>query len=304
MLRARAQSMGRRRGATLIELLVVMAMIGLLITILIPSLKQSMDLASDTLCKNSLREIGHVLKFYRYDNNGWLPVPQRLPAVVVQSTKYESWLGKLFPTYADNLQLFVCPDDPWGYQLLKQYGGINDGSCFGEERHCADADVEYDIRAPHYTSYGLSEFLATSGGGYLAEERQQPTRPHDTILVGDIGPDSDMVSGGIGGNQIARQWIPPRNSGLLHWDDGMGPFQTWSAEGPWLTGRHGRGINMLTLGGEVREARTTETIRRPLERYYEKCATGGCTFCNELRLRHYSFAEDQLYWWTGPIPAE
>ncbi len=296
MLRACAQSMGRRRAATLIELLVVMAMIGLLITILVPSLKQSMDLASDTLCKNSLREIGHVLKFYRYDNNGWLPVPQRLPQNVEAFAAYEAWLGKLFPTYTDNLQLFVCPDDPYGYQLIKKYGGINDGSCFGEERHCDNAQINYDIRAPHYTSYGLSEFLATSGGGYLAEERHQPTRPRDTILVGDIGPDGDAgspIAAGMG-----------RNSGLLRWDDGMGPFPGTSNEPSWLTGRHGRGINMLTLGGEVREARTTETIRRPVERHYEKCATGGCTFCNELRLRHYSFAEDHLYWWTGPIPAE
>jgi len=300
MLRARAQSIGRRRGATLIELLVVMAMIGLLITILIPSLKQSMDLASDTLCKNSLREIGHVLKYYRYDNNGWLPVPQRLPEDVAQSTEYESWLGKLFPTYADNLQLFVCPDDPSGYQLLKKYGSINDGSCYGEERHCGDADIVYDLWAPHYTSYGLSALLTTSGGGYLAEERRQPTRPGDTILVADLGPEYPP-----GDDGYSKLSLPlDRDSGLLKWDDGMGPFGTWANGGSWLTARHGRGINMLTLGGEVREARTTQTIRRPLERHYDKCATGGCAFCNELHLRHYSFAEDHLYWWTGPIPVE
>ncbi len=280
-LRARARSSCHRRAATLIELLVVIAMIGLLISILIPSLKQSMDLASKTLCMHSLREIGYGLRLYRQDNDGWLPVPQRLGAEDEAVRPIEPWFGKLYPTYLDNMQIVVCPDDPFGYRLANTDSRLTDPGV---------AD---------YPSYGLNSFVVTSGNGYLADlDRYQPTRPHDTILVADLGPDDTL-----GGSQVAGVAGPVRNAGLLAWDDGFDPFQD-RFSGPWVTRRHDPGINVLALPGEVREARTAHMMGRPLLPYYENCAAGGCTFCKELRLPHYSFARDHLYWWTGPVPAE
>ena len=94
-----------------------------------------------------------------------------------------------------------------------------------------------------------------------------------------------------------------RSDSLLPWDDGYSPFVEQPPE-PWLTMRHGRGINMLTLDTGVRGARTSDIMQKPMRRYYETCAMAGCTFCNELRLFHYSFARDRLFWWTGPTPTE
>ena len=51
----------RRRASTLIEMLIVIAMIGMLITMLIPSLKKSMDLASATVCQYNLREVAREI---------------------------------------------------------------------------------------------------------------------------------------------------------------------------------------------------------------------------------------------------
>ena len=60
---------------------------------------------------------------------------------------------------------------------------------------------------------------------------------------------------------------------------------------------------MLTLGGEVRSVRTAELMNRTIEPYYATCAAGDCTFCLDLEVAHYSFADARTYWWTGPIPA-
>ena len=276
-----ARSALRHRGATLIELLVVMAMIGLLISILIPSLKQSMDLAKATVCMHNLREIGHSLRYYRYDNDGWLPAVARTDLGIEAIRSSGPWFVKLYPSYLSDPMLLTCPEDPFKYRMAKVGGRLADPSV---------AD---------YPSYGINSFLVTSGNGFLADvDRHQPARPLDTILVADLGPD-DLFGQSQAGGVVG----PIRNASLLAWDDGFDPL-TGRTPQPWLTTRHRRGIHVLTLAGGVREALTSEIMRRPIRRFYDNCSAGGCTFCNHLRLIHYSFARDHLYWWTGPVPSE
>ncbi len=281
MMYACGRSALRRRAATLIELLVVMAMIGLLISILIPSLKQSMQLARATVCMHNLRDIGYSLRLYGVENDGWLPAVTR-PDLGIEAIRTSgSWFVKLYPTYLPDPLVLTCPEDPFGYRMAKAGGRLSDPSV---------AD---------YPSYGINSFVVASGGGFLADvDRHQPTRPLDTILVADLGPDDAL------GTPDARGVIGPvRNASLLAWDDGFDPLTGRSSQ-PWVTKRHPGGIHVLTLAGGVREARTSDMMRRPISRFYENCAAGGCTFCNHLRLIHYSFARDHLYWWTGPVPSE
>ena len=99
--RERARSPVRQPAATLIELLVVMSMIGLLISILIPSLKQSMELAAATVCKHNLREIGAMpgalphrerwLASHGRSIHSWDRVCRQTPPVVCQATSHVSF---------------------------------------------------------------------------------------------------------------------------------------------------------------------------------------------------------------------
>jgi len=270
----------RRQGATLIELLVVMAMIGLLISALIPSLKQSMDVAAATICKHNLRELGHCLELYRMDNDGWLPPAVRRSHEIESLGQRDPWFFKLYPTYLSDPMMLTCPEDPFRYRMAQATSRLRD-PCVAE-----------------YASYGINSFIAASGGGFLANDRRQPARPHDTILMADLGPD---VTGDV--SQAADVIGPVRNASLLSWDDGFNPF-TGRSLSPWLTQRHHGCINVLTLTGGVCQAHTKDMMHTEMQRYYEHCAVGGCTFCNELRLSHYSFARDHLYWWTGATPSE
>ena len=281
MVGLRARLARGRRAATLIELLVVMAMIGLLISILIPSLKRSMDLASATVCKHNLREIGHGLMLYRVDNDGWLPLAILPGQDREEARRIVRWFVRLYPIYLSDPMVLTCPKDPHFRRMVRAGSHMD------------------DPRVADYLSYGISNFVMTGGRGFLADaDRHPPTRPHHTILAADLGPD-DVV----GGSQVAGSTGPARNESLLPWDDGFDPFDGRPPL-PWLTKRHDDGINVLTLAGGVQEVRTSDVMRKPMVSYYENCDAGGCTFCRDLRLPHYSFAREHLYWWTGPAPSE
>ena len=275
-----SHAVAQRRAYTLIELLVVVALMGLLISMLLPSLKRSMELASSTACQSNLRELYRSLTMYRIENDGWIPVPED-PSGVASRPGYEPWFVKLYPTYLPDPLVLSCPEDPYRYRLADDRTQLRDPSV---------AD---------FSSYGMNSFILSVGHGYLAHaDRYQPTRPHDTILVADLGPDrlprrsrSTPLQG------------PRRNRSMMMWTDGFDPFSGLPAN-PWVTTRHGHGINMLTLTGVVRGVETTDILRSPIRKFYDNCAAGGCTLCSPLKQFHYSFARDHLYWWTGPLPAK
>ncbi len=271
-----------RRGAfSLIELIVVIAMIGILVMMLVPSLRRSVQLAASTVCMHNLREIGYGLQMYRIENDGWLP--QREAADFADVDEGEPpWFVMLWPAYMGNLQVMTCPEDPFRARMPQS---PSSGAKLNDMGQLA--------------SYGINSFMLSAGDGRLANlDRYAPRRPLDTILVADMGPD---VRSSEASNSPTDG--PARNASLLWWDDGVDPLDDGSA-GPWLTARHGTGINVLTIGGAVREAATRRAMTDPLLSFYDDCAAAGCTLCNYLDLPHYSFAADRLYWWTGPPPAE
>jgi hypothetical protein len=268
--------------------LVVIALIGLLMVTMIPSLRRSMEMASATVCKHNLDQLGKVLAMYRLENDGWLPAGsvwettkkaiEDDPAEVATAV---AWFADLYPTYMTDPFAVTCPADPFRYRMARVNGNM------------------HDSRVADFASFGINGFIMNGGQGQLARiERRGPSRPLDTILLADIGPDDSRPTG-----STRRGPGPYRNSSLIRWDDGYDPFDVQPGDA-WLTNRHGKGIHALTLSNQVREAQTVRIMSEPMRPYYGDCASGGCTFCNELRLYHYSFARDHLFWWTGPTPTE
>jgi len=66
------QSETSRRAFTLIELLVVVAILALLVSILMPSLKRAKDLAKRAVCLSNLRNSINAMAMYAGDYNGWI----------------------------------------------------------------------------------------------------------------------------------------------------------------------------------------------------------------------------------------
>ena len=60
---------------TLIELLVVNAVIGVLMAVLLPSLRAARERARRTVCAANLRQIGSGIIAYGTEYDDWLPLP-------------------------------------------------------------------------------------------------------------------------------------------------------------------------------------------------------------------------------------
>jgi len=73
--------MGRRRAFTLIELLIVVALIGLLMAILLPSLGAARNSARRTACASNLRQIGVAVRTYLGWSNDRFPYASYMPSV-------------------------------------------------------------------------------------------------------------------------------------------------------------------------------------------------------------------------------
>ncbi len=105
-----------RRGFTLIELLVVVAIIALLISVLLPSLRNAREQASGAACMSNLRQVLIALSDYRRESRDYMPsncwseydwsVPKR-----------DLWFYTLYPTYVADPSVHACPGDPMRAQF-------------------------------------------------------------------------------------------------------------------------------------------------------------------------------------------
>lgn len=279
------------RAFSLLEMLVVIAIIAILISMLLPSLRRSVKMTRTTVCMSHLREVSHSLQVYRIEHEGHLPDVQPYGGQDASSgagiEDVSPWFLRLYPSYMSDLSNLVCPEDPYKFRMVR-----------------AKDDPLKEPEIGEYSSYGMNSFIMTAGDGYLRNlDRYAPTRPVDTMLVADSGPDEPY--------SIPRsEPIPPnegpkRNKSLLAYNDGFNPLSAEVAA-PWITRRHGNRINVLSLTGSVRQVVTDHIIHKPIRSHYDSCEAGGCTFCRYLLEDHYSFAlkGDAMFWWTGPVPKQ
>ena len=111
----------QRQGFTLIELLVVIAIIALLLSILLPALKNVKDQSRRIVCLSNVRQQIIALRTYAHENEDSYPVRSSLvyklsqdyqePQSEAEAISLLTGLGKLYPEYISDPHMFYCPAD-------------------------------------------------------------------------------------------------------------------------------------------------------------------------------------------------
>lgn len=95
---------------TLIELLVVISIIGILTSMLLPSLKRARSLAKQSVCASNLKQQGVAVSLYALSNKGMLPPHLTSPPPPFTPPYGPDRLAiYLNGTLADSLEIFQCP---------------------------------------------------------------------------------------------------------------------------------------------------------------------------------------------------
>lgn len=281
-----------RVGFTLIELLVVVAIIALLMSILLPSLRSAREQASGAACMSNLRQIMIGMSQYQQDSRGYMPL-NCWSEYDWSVPKRDLWFYKLYPGYVADPSVYACPGDPFRSQFDFEAKGAPPAN-----------RPRVNARVPS-CGYGLNYLLR-----HFREpksfnlSRWPPQTPYRTILLAEVGPDDVIENAPTGGAGMAAPW---RDAGRIVWDDGARP---WYSGPSWLTARHNGYISMGSMDFSVHKVRTLEQVLAGpagILESYPACSAGDCYFCNYHPASsgdkaHYSFARSNLYWWTGPLP--
>jgi len=209
--------MRRTRGFTLIELLVVVAILGLLLSILLPSLSAARERALAAVCGSNLRQIGVALTNYVHEN-GYYPGHHTV------SPTWVVWPPRLRRLMEGQVQAFNCPAAESEFWWRPTYGrGPRQPELYGYdpgERPLTNrSGFSYG-----YNDWGVREFsMPHLGLGGHVDDRNCAgcddvpedivAVPADMVAVADSKPDFDWDTAIDPADLIDAEWPSERHFG-------------------------------------------------------------------------------------------
>ena len=162
---------GSRGGFTLIELLVVVAIIGILTSMLLPSLAAAKGSAQRIACLNHEKQLGLALHLYAGDHAGRFP-----PRLVTNR-----WCTTLRPYYQD-LKILKCPVDSGARGTTNVPGAGNRVAEYAPRTSLINGFNDFYRRRVGAGQMG--EFRAQGNGEVVIGENDIP-EPSQTISFGE-----------------------------------------------------------------------------------------------------------------------
>ena len=204
-----------RKGAfTLIELLVVVAIIALLISILLPSLKGARDQAKAVKCAANLHQMAVATHLYLNQNNQCYPGDH---AEIAGVGSVITWAPALRNLMSGVLDVFWCPADETESKWKPRYNQLQDWTQYGYEPKEVRLNGNNQFFSYGYNGWGVAVFSSPNLGlgGHvedpnpeLAEyvREQGVKRPAEMIMI------ADSVSNGNWDS-----WVSPNKRNRANW---------------------------------------------------------------------------------------
>ena len=97
---------------TLIELLVVVAIIGILASLLMPSLQEAREKSKIAVCINNLKQVGTAAAIYAGDNDDWYAVNSGNWLTTISNTSGRAVMMGKYAEVMDGPEALYCPSMP------------------------------------------------------------------------------------------------------------------------------------------------------------------------------------------------
>jgi len=133
----------RQGGFTLIEIMVVIVIIGIMATMIVPSIMSKPDEARVIAAKQDINTLVQALKIYRLDIGRYPTTEQGLKALVEKPTA-----EPIPQNWKPGGYLDLLPKDPWGYAYQYQNPGSRsemDVFSFGADNKSGGTSLDADI---------------------------------------------------------------------------------------------------------------------------------------------------------------
>jgi|GEM_PF-800295 len=248
-------SLTDRPGFTLIELLVVISIIALLISILLPALRNAREAAVDVQCKNNLRQQGILFRGYTSDHDGFMPRARGTNNTSPPYISFDAWGPALFQQMTGHVygskdertevSVLACPRE----ESTRLYDSMPPGSAVLDYRMNA-AIVRINMHPSLLGSTNISSLYNNMYGNVRLDDC---LKPGDVMLTIDAGPRT-------GSRPTLR-----RKDGQLGWDGYMhgGPgtgdrprhFSTRPPSGTGASDSEDGTTNVLFVDGHCNTAR-------------------------------------------------
>ena len=202
---------------TLIELLVTIAILGILMSIVLPNFTQAHEKTRAATCVNSLNNLGRANIMYSDDNAGFF-VPTLMNGQSWSSNKSFRQLMKWDEGLSDNFmdQTSVCTE------VYRKIKSSNDQSIYKVNESAVNSDYSY---APVHTANNNSL-------GFEGVRLDWIQNPSDLAAMGEVDNDSEMLDNGDLNNFSIRH---RERTNLLFFDGHISSYSDESIQQTWST---------------------------------------------------------------------